>query len=264
MDWLGLKGRTCAITGAAGGIGSRLALDLAQAGASVALLDLNKDACAALEADILRLGARALAVSVDVSDPQDVARAAEACQRALGPCRVLVNTAAISGRPDPILTVDPDKWARQVGINLNGYLYCAQQFGRQMQKAGGGSMVHISSFAGRHPQANSGAYSVTKAGVAMMSRVIALEMGRQQIRSNVVSPAMLRTPLSAKFYDDPDLLRRRQEFVPMGDIGTVQNISDAVLFLASDRASYVTGQDLLVDGGVEQLIMRLFPLPEGA
>lgn len=259
MNWLGLQNKTCIVTGAAGGLGSRIAQDLAQAGASLVLLDLPGQ-CDSLALEVKRLGAKCISLSADISDANEVARVANESLQAVGPCHVLINTPAISGRPDPIMDVTPEKWARQLSVNINGYMFCAQQFGKQMAESGG-SMVHIGSLSGRYPQAHSGAYSVTKAGIAMLSRVLALELAHQRIRSNVVSPAMVRTPLSEKFYGDPDLLRRREAFIPIGQVGTPQHISDAVLFLASERSAYVTGQDLLVDGGVEQVLMRMFPLP---
>jgi NAD(P)-dependent dehydrogenase (short-subunit alcohol dehydrogenase family) len=259
MNWLDFKDSVCVVCGAAGGIGSAIAEDLARAGAHLALIDLDESACAELKLRIEARGGNAEVFGADICDASAVSEAAARCERVLGPCHVLVNVPAISGRPDPIISVSPDKWDKQISVNLNGYLNCSQQFGRQMQKQGRGSIVHVGSIAGEFPQPNSGAYSVTKAGIAMMSRVLALEMAQYGLRSNVVSPGMVRTPLSERFYRDPDLLQRRNAFVPLGKIADPQQIADAVLFLASDRASYITGQNIVVDGGVAQLLMSLFP-----
>jgi glucose 1-dehydrogenase len=261
-DWLGLAGKTCVVTGAGGGIGRAVALEMARAGAAVALVDLAVERCAEVASEIAALGGRSVALAADVSVESDVARVARESDEALGPCAVLVNTPAISGRPDPISTLDFAKWQRQLDVNLSGYLLCSQRFGEQMQQRGGGSMVHVSSIAGHFPQPHSGAYSVCKAGIAMMSRVLALELGKRKVRSNVVSPGMVRTPLSERFYSDPDLLRRREEFVPLGQVASPQQVADVIVFLASERSSYVTGQDVLVDGGVGVALMGLFPRPE--
>lgn len=260
MNWLDLVDRVAVVTGAAGGIGSNIALELARAGCRMVLLDLDTERCATLARAIEQLGRPCLVLAADIADPEAVTEAARHSERASGACRILVNTPAISGRPDSIMEVTPEKWQRQVAVNLNGYLYCAQRFGRQMRGAGG-SMIHIGSISGHHPQPRSGAYSVTKAGIGMLSRLLALELAAHQIRSNVVCPAMVRTALSERLYSDPDLLRRREAFVPLGSIGTPRQIADAVLFLASERSAYVTGQELLVDGGVAQTVVQSFPNP---
>lgn len=256
-----MKGLVCVVTGAGGGIGRRISLDLARVGARLMLIDASDPACRAVRQEAEALGANCESAVIDLTDRAAVERTATLSQSALGLCRVLVNTIAISGRPDPLIDLDAAKWDRQIGVNLTSYLTTAQLFGRQMREAGGGSMVHVSSLAGHTPQPNSGAYSVCKAGVAMLSRVLSLELGPYGIRSNVVSPALVRTPLSEKFYQDADLLARREKVVPLRRISDPSHISQAVLFLASERSSYVTGQDLLVDGGISQTLMGLLPLP---
>ena len=262
MSWLGLTDQLAVVTGAAGGIGSRIAVALAGAGCRMVLIDLDQARCAPLAAEIAALGRPCLTLAADIADPVAVAQAAAASLAELGPCDILVNTPAVSGRPDAIMDVSPGKWQRQVAVNLNGYLYCAQQFGRQMQTAGGGSMVHIGSISGHHPQPRSGAYSITKAGVAMLSRALALELAPHRIRSNLVCPAMIRTPLSECLYADADLRALREAFAPLGRIGVPEEIADAVLFLASPRSAYVTGQDLLVDGGIGPTVVQSFPNPK--
>lgn len=259
-DWLGLSGRVCAITGAGGGIGSTLAAGFAKAGAAVALMDRDEAACEAVTARIRSEGARAVAIACDVSDPASVAAAADKCSRELGPCDILVNNAAAL-HSGPLMETPVSKWNELLSINLTGYLLCAQAFGKPMLERRKGALVHIASIAGYYPQAYSGAYSVSKAGVLMLSQILAVEMGEYGVRSNVVSPAMVRTPLSEPFYRDPELLRRREAIVPSRRIGTPADILEATLFLASDRSSYVNGQELLVDGGVSRALLGLIPRP---
>jgi NAD(P)-dependent dehydrogenase (short-subunit alcohol dehydrogenase family) len=110
-------------------------------------------------------------------------------------------------------------------------------------------------------QGFAGAYSVSKAGVLMLSRQLAVEWGPHGVRSNVVSPGLVRTPMSESFYQDPDVLRRREAAIPLGRIGSPDDMAQVVLFLASDRAGFVTGQEIIVDGGFEHMLMSLVPRP---
>jgi NAD(P)-dependent dehydrogenase (short-subunit alcohol dehydrogenase family) len=181
-------------------------------------------------------------------------------QAAWGPASVLVNNAAAL-YADAVMDISLDKWNQLLAVNLSGYLLCAQAFGRQMKAGGGGAMVHVASISGHVPQPYSGAYSVSKAGVKMLSQLLAVELGEHHIRSNVVSPAMIRTALSDGIYRDPEVRRRRERIVPAGRISTPRDIAEAVAFLASDRASYISGQDLLVDGGLSQAWLGLIPRP---
>lgn len=261
-DWLGLEGRVCVVTGAAGGIGAAVAKAFGKAGARLALVDLAADRCSSLCQELAELGAEVRAFGADISNDQEVRRLADATRDQFGLCDVLVNIPAISGRPDSLADLSREKWQQQMAVNLGGYLYCSQVYAAQMKAQGRGSVIHIGSIAGDFPQPRSGAYSMAKAGVAMMSRVLALELGESGIRSNVVSPGMVRTPLSERFYSDPDLLSRRSRFVPLASVGTPEQVADAVVFLASDRSNYITGQNLTVDGGVGLRLMDLFPKPE--
>ncbi|MDB5829244.1 MAG: 2-deoxy-D-gluconate 3-dehydrogenase [Variovorax sp.] len=259
--WLGLEGRVCVVTGAAGGIGGEIARELAAVGAKVALLDRDEKGATAFAADIAASGAQAIGVHCDITDEASVAAAAETVAGKLGPCSVLVNNAAAI-YAGALMDVQLDKWNQLLAVNLNGFLLCSQVFGRQMiARKEGGSIVHVASISGSVPQPYSGAYSVSKAGVKMLSRLLAVELGEHRIRSNVVSPAMVRTPMSAGIYQNEDVLRRREAIVPAGRISGPRDIAEAVLFLASERASYINGQDLLVDGGLSQAFLSLIPRP---
>jgi NAD(P)-dependent dehydrogenase (short-subunit alcohol dehydrogenase family) len=257
-DWLGLAGRVCVVTGGGGGIGRAVAINLAQAGAHVAAIDRDE---AGLEKTRSELpGNRHMIASCDVTNPDSIASSAAAIEKALGPSQVLVNAAAIL-RPGTLDTLSLAEWNMVLSVNLTGYFLCAQTFGAQMRKLGRGSLVHVASIAGSNAQGKSGAYSVSKAGVIMLSRQLASEWGPEGVRSNVVSPGMVITPMSQAFYDTPGVTERRSAVTPMRRVGMPQDIADAVTFLASDRASYVNGDEIVVDGGFTRTIMNLVPRP---
>ena len=259
-DWLGLSGRVCVVTGGGGGIGRTAALSFAKAGARVAAIDLDERGLEVTRAELAKLGAGHVIARCDTSDVESVTSASAAIEQSLGPCQVLVNTAAVL-RPGALDTLPLAEWNAVLAVNLTGYFVCAQVFGRQMRALRRGSLVHVASIAGSHAQGQSGAYSVSKAGVIMLSRQLANEWGPHGIRSNVVSPGMVITPMSQSFYNAPGVTERRSAVVPMRRVGMPQDMADAILFLASDRASYVNGDEITVDGGYANMLMNLVPRP---
>jgi NAD(P)-dependent dehydrogenase (short-subunit alcohol dehydrogenase family) len=259
-SWLKLEGKVCVVTGAGSGIGAGIATAFASAGALVALVDRNLSAAQEV-ADALRAGgATAMAFGCDVSDETSVAAAANDVRAALGPIGVLVNNAGLL-RAGPLETVSIDDWNQALAVNLTGYLLCARAFGRDMLAAGKGSIVHIASIAALTPQTSSGSYSPSKAGVLLLSRQLAAEWGSRGVRSNCVLPGMIRTALSAKFYEEPGFEARRAAATASRRIGEPEDLAGPALFLASDRAAYVNGAEILVDGGLDCMLMDMVPRP---
>ncbi len=266
QDFFGLAHKVCVVTGAGSGIGRAIATLLAAQGARVVVLDRDAAGGQATAAAITAnanananaSGGQTLALVCDVADEASVAAAAEASAAAFGACDVLVNNAGVlgAGGLDELTLA---AWNQLLAINLTGAFLCAQAFGRQMRSHGGGAMVHMASIAASHAAANGGAYSVAKAGVAMLSRQLAIEWGVHGIRSNAVNPGMTLTPMTEAAYQRPGTAERRNQTIPAGRIGRPEDIAEAVLFLASPRSAYMTGAELTVDGGFTRNLLSLVP-----
>jgi len=259
-DWLGIRGKTCVVTGAAGGVGASVALSAARAGAYVALLDKDIEGASAVAQEIVERGGRALALACDTTSEQAIANAVTRVEAEFGECSLLVNNAGLS-RPGGLESVSLSDWNLVLSVNLTGYLLVARAFLPLLQRAGGGSIVHIASISSNYPQPSSGAYSASKAGVLLMSRQMAVEWGKYHIRSNAVCPGMVRTGLSAEFYAVPGVEQRRAAVTAVGRIAEPQDIANAAMFLLSDKSAYMTGAELAVDGGLSSVLMDMVPRP---
>jgi len=260
QDWLGLRDRVCVITGAASGIGRETAIQLAAVGAKVVAIDRDGSSCSQTAEEVRKLSGAALALECDVTEAKGVSTAAGQALATFGRCDVLINNAGVL-QPGRLETLSLADWNALLRINLTGYFLCAQAFGQDMLARGSGALVRIASIAAGQPQGMSGAYSTSKAGVAMLSHQLAFEWGPRGIRSNSISPGLIRTPLSESFYRAPGVKERREAIVPIRAIGRPLDIANVVVFLASSRAGYITGQDIVVDGGLSQTLMSYVPRP---
>jgi glucose 1-dehydrogenase len=259
-EWLNLAGRVAVVTGAGSGIGAAIANGFANAGAKVAVIDREGEAAADVASRLAAAGATAIAFTCDVTHQDAVRAVAGEVTARLGTSDILVNNAGIL-RPGPLETVSIEGWNAVLAVNLTGYLIVAQAFGPEMIKAGRGSIIHIASIAGTNTQPRSGAYSASKAGVLQLSKQLAVEWGPHGVRSNAILPGLIRTPLSAAFYENKEFEEKRKALIPTRRIGEPDDIAQAALFLASDRASYVNGAEILVDGGLNTVLMEMVPRP---
>jgi len=259
-NWLELQGRVCVVTGAASGIGASVAQRLAAVGAKVALLDRDAQGLQSRVAELQSGGAQVLGAVCDISDAASVQAAAQQVSAQWGAAYALINNAGLL-RPGGLADVSLADWNAVLAVNLTGYLLCARAFGEGMRAAGEGSIVNVASISGLFPQSASGAYSASKAGVLQMSRQIALEWGPQGVRSNAICPGMIRTALSAKFYEEPGFEAKRAAVTASRRIGEPQDIADVAIFLASPRSGYMNGAELLVDGGMSCMLMDMVPRP---
>ena len=226
----------------------------------MALLDRNLEGCQMVAQALSDLGCTAIAIGCDTSSETQVQSAAQRVQVELGTCYALINNAGLL-RSGALDEVSLDDWNHVLNVNLTGYMLCARTFARAMRSAGTGSIVNIASIAGLTPQTSSGAYSASKAGVLLLSRQMAVEWGPQGLRSNAICPGMIRTALSAKFYEEPGFEAKRAAVTANRRVGEPQDIADVAVFLASPRASYVNAAELAVDGGMTSMMMDMVPRP---
>jgi len=248
------------VTGAGHGLGAAIARAAADAGWSVGVLDRDRDAAARTAADI---GDRAVALVADTTVEAEVDRALDQFAEATGqsaPHGLVANAGIV--RFGPLAAITIDDWRAVVDVNLTGTFITARAVARRMIAAGtGGSIVTVTSMNGVAPGPNAGAYGATKAGIALLTKQMALEWGPDQIRSNAVAPGLIDAGMSEPIYADGDIRRQREARVPLGRLGTAQDVADAVLFLLSDEAAYINGTELLVDGGVTSSVISTLPRP---
>ncbi|UQX88988.1 SDR family oxidoreductase [Jatrophihabitans telluris] len=236
------------ISGGGGGIGRACSLLYAKEGATVAVLDISADATAAVAAEVDQAGGRGHAFPVDVSDEAEVQRVADTLRERYGAADVMIH-AAIQRMPGHLDELPAASFDRLIAVGLRGGFLLGRTFGRDMIAAGSGVLVFIGSNAAYSPYPYTGAYSACKAALLMLAKSFALEWASSGVRSVSVSPGMVRTPMTEELYSRPEILAGRSAAVPLGRIATAEEIAHAVHFVASNDASYMTGSDLLVDGG---------------
>lgn len=235
------------ITGSGQGIGRSVALSIAAQGGTVAVADLNEDAAAAVAGEIEAAGGRAKALVFDVADREAVNEAIAGVLTDFGRVDILVNNAGWT-RSQIFLEDDPEYWDRVIGVNLMGQIYTCRAVLEPMIEQGGGAIVNIASDAARVGTPKQAVYSAAKGGVISFSKSLVTEYSRHQVRINVVSPSTTDTPLTREALNE-EQIERRQKSIPLRRIGQPEDQANAIVFLASDEASYISGQVLSVNGG---------------
>ena len=241
------KGKVSIITGSGQGIGREIALAMAREGAEVVIADWNESRAQEVASEITECDGIAIPVKVDVSDPVQVEAMVRQTLEAFGRIDILVNNAGI-GHVKPFLSITLEEWNRVLGINLTGQFLCAQAAARVMLQQGGGRIVNVASISGERGGTGRAAYGAAKAGVILLTKVMAVELASKGITVNAISPGPTETDQVRECHDDATRAAYHS-VLPIKRYAEPSEIANAVLFLASQEASFVHGHILNVDGG---------------
>jgi glucose 1-dehydrogenase len=245
------------VTGAGSGIGHAIAQRFGHEGASVVVNYFGYEAQAEeLAAQLSATGCTSIAVKADVSDSAEVQSMVDRAAKELGGVDILVNNAGIE-TPAPFLDIPEASWDRMLNIDLKGAFLCAQACGRLMKARGGGSIVNISSIHEDVPFPGFAPYCAAKGGLRMLMRDAALELAAFHIRVNNIAPGAIETPINTQTLNDPEKIAALHRIIPLGRLGTPDDVAELALFLASDRSAYVTGSTYYVDGGMVRYAQAL-------
>jgi NAD(P)-dependent dehydrogenase (short-subunit alcohol dehydrogenase family) len=253
LDRFRLDGKTALVTGGAQGIGQAYCIALGEAGAKVAVVDINLPLAEETAADLVKRGIEAIAVRADVTSPEDAVKMVKAVVDKWGTLTIGVNNAGMGTWRDS-LTQEFGEWRKILALNLDAVFACAQAEAREMVKNGYGKIINTASMSAHisnTPQ-NQCAYNTSKAGVLHMTRSLAAEWAPKNIMVNSISPGYTKTALVDKLLETPEgktVLPRWMERVPMGRMASVEDLQGAVVYLAAPVSDYATGTDIIIDGG---------------
>lgn len=248
---MALQNKVAIVTGCSLGIGAGIVRRLARDGANVVLdYHMHRDAAAAIAQEIETLGGKVLVVQADVSSVSGIRNLVAETVQTFGRLDILVNNAGIE-EPTPFVDVSEDSFDRQIAVDLKGPYFAAQAAARQMiAQGGGGCIINISSVHEDLPMVGNAAYCAAKGGLRMLTRTLATELAKHNIRIVNVGPGAVATPINKATLDDPQKRAALLGEIPLNRIGQPEDVANAVSWLASDEASYITGTTLFIDGGM--------------
>jgi NAD(P)-dependent dehydrogenase (short-subunit alcohol dehydrogenase family) len=249
LEQFSLAGKVAVITGASRGIGAALAHAYAAAGAQVVLTSRKQAGLDEIAEEIRAAGGVARPVAAHTGDPAAVASLVAAAVEHFGGIDILVNNAATNPHFGPLLEADESQWDKILDVNLKGYVRMVAACVPHMRARGGGKIINIASVAGLRPQPHMGIYCVSKAGVLMLTQVLAAELAADGIQVNALAPGYIKTRFSQAIWDNPDLNAAIIRQVPAGRLATPEELTGIALYLASPASSFTTGAVFVVDGG---------------
>ena len=248
MD-LSLKNKVVLITGASRGIGQATAMGLARAGADVAIASRKLPDLEAVAAEIRKMGRKCLPVAAHIGKTEEINNLVQKVMDEFGKIDILVNNAATNPSMASALDVDERAWDSIMNLNLKGLFFLSQAVAKTMKEKGGGKIINVSSIAGISPDILP-VYSISKAGVIMATKVMAQQWAPYNIRVNAIAPGLTKTRFSEALWKNQDILNIAMSRTPLGRPAEPEEMVGAILYLASDASSYVTGQVLAIDGGM--------------
>jgi NAD(P)-dependent dehydrogenase (short-subunit alcohol dehydrogenase family) len=248
-SYFNLAGKVALITGASRGIGLAIAAAYAAAGAKVVISSRKPEALEAAAAQIRGAGGEALPVAAHTGDSQAVMLLVDKAVQAYGGVDILVNNAATNPHFGPLLTSEESHWAKILDVNITGYFRTIKACAPFFQQRGGGVVINMASVAGNTYQPGMGIYSVSKAGVIMLTQALAVELAPDRIRVNAIAPGFVKTQFSRVLWESPELYSRITAMIPLGRMALPEELTGLALYLASDAASFTTGAVFYVDGG---------------
>ncbi len=253
-----LTGHVALVTGTSRGLGQYFARALARSGADLVLTSRKREDLTAFQQEIESLGRKAVAVELDVRDEASITRMAEQAQAAFGSIDILVNNAGCNVRK-PALDISWQDWNQVLDTNLRGSFFVAQAIARQMVPRGYGRIVNIGSVTSVFGYAGLAPYTASRGGIRQLTMSLADEWGRHGITVNCLAPGWFQTEQNKVLYEDKEWVEQLRDRIPVKRPGAPNDLDGAIVFLASEESRYVTGQTLLVDGGISTGSMRALP-----
>jgi NAD(P)-dependent dehydrogenase (short-subunit alcohol dehydrogenase family) len=248
-DMFSLKDKVAIVTGGGTGIGRSIALGFARAGANIAIGSRNLENLQKVAEEIRSIGKRVLAIKVDITKQEDIDHLVQKVSDEFGAIEILVNNAgAFSG--EKLLDTPGELWDKVLSVDLRGHFLCARAVAQKMIEQKRGKIINIGSDLAIRVTVDGGAYSVAKAGVHMLTKVLSRELVDYGIRVNTIVPGWIRTKMSEITWGNPERLKFVESRIPMRRLGEPDELAGAAIFLASDASSYVTGHAIIVDGGM--------------